>query len=96
MSASAWSALADRFAALATEQEFEFNTYPIGNPGGTGGSPHTRPRFIDLFGGTPDAPTNTGVVIGSGPGQPGEFARLNKLRAAVREEVGQIVAVFKG
>lgn len=81
MSASAWSALADRFAALAAEQEFEFNTYPIGNPppAVAGPTPH-RFRLIYQFGYTPSAPTSTAVVVGTGSPQPGEFAMINRFR----------------
>ena len=79
MSAHAWSALADRFAVLAAEQDFEFRTYPF-NASGAFQDDDNRIRLAYPFEGTQSAPECTAVVIATGPTERREFAHLNRLR----------------
>ena len=79
MSTTAWSALADRFRALAGEQEFCFRTYPsdsrqpfLDDEG--------RFRFVYPFGNAPGTLQHYGVVIGDGTATGEEFARVNRFR----------------
>lgn len=79
MSTTAWSALADRFAALANEQEFRFTTSPF-NTATAFEDDRDRFRLAYPFGGSPDAPTSVGIVIGQGLFRRGEFVRINRFR----------------
>jgi hypothetical protein len=82
MSATAWTALADRFAALAAEQEFQLRTYSTDD----WASPPDREtdrfrfRFYYHFGGPASAPTELAVVIGAEADRHAEFDRINRLR----------------
>lgn len=79
MSKAAWSALAARFAAIAAEQDFQFRTYAF-NDNTAFTDDERRFRFVYPFDGPLSAPESCGVVIGSGPTQPGELARINRFR----------------